>query len=194
MKAIVSTSRERWAASVAESTRSCATIDVEGPLAEFSAWRLDGTRLDHFVLGEGLTECAAESDCAGRTAGTCGPGDEGSWACVHGGCVWNCASTIAADGDADGGTDAVADAGTDADGGADGGFDAAADGSVGTDGRGGRGCRATGDGETPAALLLLVPAALVGRSRTRSRRDAPPGPASCRKRPRAAIQSTPIPG
>ena len=155
-----------WWTVVAESVLSWVTVDVEGPLAEVAAWRVDGTRLDHFVLGDGLTECAEESDCAGRTTGACGPGDEGAWACVHGGCVWNCTAPGAdADADADVGSEGGVDA--DADAGSDAGFEVAADAAVSTGGKDGCGCRATGGGATPAALLLLLPAALVGPPRQR---------------------------
>jgi 3',5'-cyclic AMP phosphodiesterase CpdA len=65
-------------------------VDVEGPRADVVVRRLDDSVLDQFVLNDGLNDCGTPADCASLTAGACEPDEEGAWACVAGGCVWNC--------------------------------------------------------------------------------------------------------
>jgi predicted phosphodiesterase len=99
-------------------------LDIEGARLHFRAVRaVDGTILDEFWLGEGVSECAHADDCHGRAHGECPPPDPGEWRCVARSCIWNCK---AEQGRPDGGAspDAgapVADGGAD-DGGASGGL------------------------------------------------------------------------
>ena len=65
-------------------------LDIEGARTQFTAKRLDGSTLDSFVLGEDVGECTSASDCDGRPHGDCASDENGGWACVQTGCVWNC--------------------------------------------------------------------------------------------------------
>jgi len=79
-----------WWTEVTEAVLHYVVVDVEGPRAEVVIKRVDDTVLDQFVLNDGLDDCVTGSDCAGLPAGACEPDEEAEWACVQGGCVWNC--------------------------------------------------------------------------------------------------------
>ncbi len=93
-----------WWTETAESTLHYCVLDVLGPRMEVTCKRPDGSQLDHFVIGEGLSECTTAADCASKTPDDCAPQEAGAWACVANGCIWNC--TAPGQGQPDGGADA----------------------------------------------------------------------------------------
>jgi uncharacterized protein (TIGR03382 family) len=137
-------------------------LDIEGAKLHFRAVRAgEGTVLDEFRLGEGVSECAVAAECQGRPHGACSPPDQGVWWCVASTCVWNCEVPAAPppDGGAvpDGGSP-LADAGPQSDGGM---------GPASTAGGAGCGCGAAPGGGLLAPLFLF---GLLWGLRPRSRR------------------------
>lgn len=88
---LYSVSGDTWT-EVSASVHHYCTLAVHGPRLELTAYELDGTVLDAFVLGEGLAECttAPATECASFPAQSCADGELGEWVCVEGGCIWNC--------------------------------------------------------------------------------------------------------
>ncbi len=141
-----------WWTEVSASVYHYVILDVSGPRVDFTATRLDGTVLDQFVLGDDLSECSGAGDCESRQSGTCQDDEAGAWACVAGGCVWNCHLQAPPERDA-GTADAAPDSGGDA-----GTWDAGvfpADASASRDESSGCGCR-SGKSRPPGSLWLLV--------------------------------------
>ncbi len=142
-----------WWTEASESVLHYVVLDVDGPRAEVVVKRLDGSVLDQFVLNDGMNDCTSATDCEPLSAGVCEPDEEGDWACVQGGCVWNCVAEQITVPDAgvipgpDAGDLPGADAGT-----------------TPVDDGGGCGCRQTtpGPGPGPGAGSSLIPWLLLG--------------------------------
>ncbi|MFH1434419.1 MAG: metallophosphoesterase family protein [Pseudomonadota bacterium] len=79
-----------WWTEESESVLHYCILDIHGPRLEFTAKRLDGSTLDHFILGEDVNECTGPADCDGEAHEDCDDGELGGWECVLGGCIWNC--------------------------------------------------------------------------------------------------------
>lgn len=84
-----------WWTQVTESVFHYVLVEVEGPRATFTARRTDGSILDQFTVGSGLTECLTPEDCLEGSVGDCLPDEEGAWICLHGACLWNCTLRVA---------------------------------------------------------------------------------------------------
>ncbi|MCD6498540.1 MAG: metallophosphoesterase family protein [Deltaproteobacteria bacterium] len=164
-----------WWTEVSESVYHYCILDIAGPRVDFTAKRVDGSVLDQFSLGTDASECSSASDCDGGTHGDCPASEEGAWACVQGGCLWNCHDPSAnqqEDGGMDGGLEdgtAPADGATLSDGGPS---TVDASGSEEHGSSGGCGCRAGSDSGLPSGLAWIVALLFVGwlrRSRSRIR-------------------------
>jgi predicted phosphodiesterase len=99
-----------WWTEVTEAVLHYVLMEINGPLATFTARRLDGSILDQFVIGDDARECEIESDCSENSTTVCEDDEEGEWVCIHGGCVWNCSFN-----DPDAKIDAGVDVDTDSD-------------------------------------------------------------------------------
>ncbi len=151
---------------IAESVNHYCLLDIHGPKLELTAYRVDGSVLDSFVLGDDVNECSSATDCEPRPAGTCWAGETGEWACVQGACIYNCyEKSEPPDGGAgaQAGSPATGGAGT---GGASAATSSGAGGSASPDG--GCSCRLGSQPMTLAGWLWLA-TLLAGSFRSRRR-------------------------
>jgi len=146
-----------WWTEESESVLHYVVLDVEGPRAEVVVKRLDDTVLDQFVLNDALADCASAVDCESLPVGACEPDEEGDWACIQGGCVWNCVieQTALPDAGVIPGPDANVIPDPDA-------------GTTPSDDPGGCGCRQTSPG--PGSGVPLIPWLVLGLAFWRIRR------------------------
>lgn len=157
-----------WWTEVFEMVHHYCILDIHGPRLELTAYRVDGSVLDNFTIGDDLSECTAPADCETRTATPCLTGEIGEWQCVESACIWNCypepgtggaggASSSGTGGSSSGsssGTGGASSSGLPADGGDDGGC----------------GCRVGPPTGALTAVWLLVAGMLWRLRRSRRRR------------------------
>lgn len=79
-----------WWTEVSASVLEYCLMDVHGPRLEVTCKRTDGSQLDHFVIGDAVSECVTPADCASLKHGDCPASEKGQWECIEMGCIWNC--------------------------------------------------------------------------------------------------------